>query len=299
MTLVIAHILTIGAAVLQGAIVPREPAVLRQNEASSAGSVASPPTPSRPTPSSPIPDGPSDAQRIAQAARLGSLLYTFDRAAWVSSDALTAAIPKSELRGADGYVVEQPDPRTLHVTYYRGAGAAAQAFFVADVRGGKVVSQEVLVRAAALTPAQALLVRAREVATQAVVARGSKPCTPLPFNSVVLPPQKDGLIAVYLLSAQKEAATFPMGGHYCVLVDRDGKVSTSRPYTLGCLPMTAPKLPPSATPVGFVVNHLLDPVPTEIHVFASYSLHMPVFVATPDKRVWRVKGSEITPSSAK
>ena len=137
------------------------------------------------------------------------------------------------------------------------------------------------------------------MAAQAAVARGYKPCTPLPFNSVVLPPQKDGLIAVYLLSAQKETATFPMGGHYRVLVDRDGRVVASRPYTLGCLAMTAPKLPPGATPVGFVVNHLLDPVPTEIHVFASYSLHMPVFVATPDKRVWRVKGSEITPSKPK
>jgi hypothetical protein len=48
-----------------------------------------------------------------------------------------------------------------------------------------------------------------------------------------------------------------------------------------------------------VVNRLLDPVPTEIHVFASYSLRMPVFVATPEKRVWEVQGSKITLSAAK
>ena len=49
-----------------------------------------------------------------------------------------------------------------------------------------------------------------------------------------------------------------------------------------------------ATPAGLVVNHLLDPVPTEIHVFASYSLQMPLFVATRDKRLWRVEGAAIS-----
>ncbi len=48
-----------------------------------------------------------------------------------------------------------------------------------------------------------------------------------------------------------------------------------------------------------MVTHLLDPVPTEIHVFASYNLRMPVFVATADKRVWKVQGSDITLSAAK
>jgi hypothetical protein len=61
--------------------------------------------------------------------------------------------------------------------------------------------------------------------------------------------------------------------------------------------MKVPKLPAGATPVGFMINNLLDPVPTELHVFASYSLGMPLYVATPDKRVWQVKRSDITLST--
>ncbi|PNB46563.1 hypothetical protein C1X73_34510 [Pseudomonas sp. FW305-130] len=58
--------------------------------------------------------------------------------------------------------------------------------------------------------------------------------------------------------------------------------------------MKPPKLPPGATAEGFMTTHLLDPVPTEIHVFTSYNLHMPLFVGTAPKTVWVVKGSSIT-----
>lgn len=250
-------------------------------------------------PAAAAPAAPSNEQRIAQSAGLGSLIYTFDRAAWVSTDALTAAIPKDRLTGVGGYVVEAADPKTLRVTYYTGNAATAQAFFHADVRDGKVVSKELLAQPVALTPGQTVLARAREIGAQRAVERAYKPCTPLPFNTVVLPARSDGVVAVYLLSAQQDAATYPMGGNYRVIVAADGQVLASRPYSVGCRNTPLPKLPKGATPVGIVVNHLLDPVPTELHVFASYSLRMPVYVATPDKRVWQVRGSEITLTTMK
>lgn len=221
-------------------------------------------TPPAPPAPGTVPSAPSNEQRIAEAASLGRLIYTFDRAAWVSSDALTATIPKDQLASVGGYVVEASDAQTLRVTYYRGSAAAAQAFFVADVR-----------------------------------ERSYKPCTPFPFNTVVVPSRKGGPVAVYLLSAQQDAGTYPMGGNYRVIVASDGRVLASRPYSVSCLSLTVPKLPAGAKPVGCMVTHLLDPVPTEIHVFASYNLRMPVFVATADKRVWKVQGSDITLSAAK
>lgn len=241
----------------------------------------------------------SNDELIAGAAGIGRLLYTFDRAAWVSSDALTAVIPREQLTGSGGYVVETLDARMLRVTYYRGSAAAAQAFFVADVREGKVTRHERLPRPVPLTAEQVILARAREAAATRAEELSYKPCTPLPFNTVVLPLVKDGPVAVYLMTAQQDVATFVMGGNYRIIVAPDGQVLTSRTYNVSCLNLTVPKLPAGATPVGFVVTHLLDPVPTEIHVFASYSLHMPVYVTTADKRVWLVQGSSITQSSVK
>ena len=246
-----------------------------------------------------VPSGPSDEQRIVEAGNIGRLIYTYDRAAWVSSDALTATIPKEQLTGIGGYVVEPSDAEALRVTYYRGSATAAKAFFVADVREGKVVGKELLATSAALTANQMLLARAREAAAVRSRERSYKPCTPLPFNTVVIPSRNGGPVAVYLLSAQQDAGTYPMGGNYRVIVAPNGAVLASRPYSVSCLNLTVPKLPSGAKPVGFMVSHLLDPVPTEIHVFASYNLRMPLFVATSDKRVWEVKGSKIALSPAK
>lgn len=245
------------------------------------------------------PDVPSDEQRIADAAGLGRLIHAFDQAAWVSSDALTTTVPKEQLVGLGGYVVEASEAQKLRVTYYRGEAAAAQAFFVTDVRGGKVVRQGLLATPVALSADQTVLAQAREVAATRARERSYRPCTPAPFNTVVVPSRRGGPVAVYLLSAQQDARTYPMGGNYRVVVAPDGAVLASRPYSVSCLNLTVPKLPAGAKPVGFMVNHLLDPVPTEMHVLASYNLRMPILVATPDKRVWEVKGSSITPSAAR
>lgn len=242
---------------------------------------------------------PTVEQRIAQASSIGGMLYAFDRAAWVSSDALTAAIPKERLGALGGYVVEAVDPQILRVTYYRGAVADAQAFFVADVRDGKVVRQDVLANPVPLTATQTVLARAREVAAKRAQERAYKPCTPLPFNTVVLPSRGAGPVAAYLLSAQQDAGSYPVGGHYRVIIGSDGKVLGSRPYSVSCLNMARPKLPAGAAPVGVMVNHLLDPAPTEIHVFTSYSMRMPVLVSTRDSRAWKVEGAKITPFDLK
>ena len=45
----------------------------------------------------------------------------------------------------------------------------------------------------------------------------------------------------------------------------------------------------------FFITGLIDPVPTEVHVFSSLALHLPVGVITPGPppRIWPVAGSEI------
>jgi hypothetical protein len=204
-----------------------------------------------------------------------------------------AVASKDQLTGVGGYLVEAPDTRTLRVTYYRGNGAAAQAFFVADVRGGKVVRKELLATPVSLSSDQAVLVRAREVAADSARERSYRSCTPAPFNTVVVPSRNGGPVAVYLLSAQKDVELYPVDGHYRVTVTTDGQVLESRPLSGECFNLPMPKLPNGAKPLGVLVDHLLDPVPTEMHVFASYNLRMPLFVRTAGGRFWEVRKSKI------
>ena len=108
------------------------------------------------------------------------------------------------------------------------------------------------------------------------------------MNSVVLPPRRpDEPIYVYLLTPQTDGNAVPFGGHYRATVGADGKVSEIRPFTNTCIAMPL-KPPKGPKPVALVITHLLDDVPTEIHVFSSYVAHMPVMVGTRDGRVWAV-----------
>jgi len=45
---------------------------------------------------------------------------------------------------------------------------------------------------------------------------------------------------------------------------------------------------------ALMITHLLDPIPTEAHVFWSIWAHKPLYVATPPNgTIWVVEGSKI------
>lgn len=239
-----------------------------------------------------------ERQAIARAAGLGSTIYAYDRAAWVATDALReadAALAES-LNG--GWVVEHAERGGLVVTFYRGEGDAAQAIFTANVENVKVTATHRLDTPVPLTTAQQHLAKARVAAAAEVTARGYAPCTPGPFNTVVLPIGKQGATLVYFLSAPTGTVN-PLGGHYLVIVAPGGTIAGSRPFSKSCINLMPPKLPRGATPVGMTVSSVLDPLPTEIHVYGSYAARMPLFVLAPDKRVWRVAGADIAPIAAR
>jgi hypothetical protein len=243
-------------------------------------------------------------QRVTSSSILGRLLYAFDRAAWVSSDSLIAVVPKDQLGRTGGYIVELTDPGTLRVTYFRGAVATAQSFFVAEVRNGGVIRKELLARPIPLTAAQTILARARDSAMSAATERNYRPCTAAPFNTVVMPPRDNGPVAVYLLSARLDTKSYPMGGNYRVTVGADGRAIDSRAYSKSCLNLPLPKTSAKSQPASLVMTHLLDTVPTELHVFASLSLRMTLIVAIADEgskemRLWSVRGGEIASVTGK
>ncbi|MDY0959722.1 hypothetical protein SOM26_13590 [Sphingomonas sp. CFBP8993] len=239
-------------------------------------------------------DQRSEQKRLSDAALYGVMIYAFDKAAWVSTDSLLEVMPRDQLGGLGGYVIEPIDRETLRATYYRGNAASAQAFFVADVRGGKVVRHEILPQPVPLTPTQMILARARDIARDEAAAKGYRPCTAAPFNTVVLPSVDNGPVTVYLLSAQVANTHYMIGGNYRIAIAPSGRIVNTRTFNTSCMNLALPDRSKNERVTGLVVNHLLDPVPTEIHVFASYSVLAPIFVLTPDKRVWQVRGRDIT-----
>ena len=236
--------------------------------------------------------------QLAEALARGKLLYEIDVAGWVSTDAMMAKAPEAAKWPIRGWLVE-PEPAVPHawnVVYYLqpgGEGADALPAFRARVENGKVTESAVVPEAERrlLSAAQMRMVRAIEVARKA----DYKPCTPARFNVTVVPPSSpEAPLEVYLLSAQTETKVFPIGGHYKLVFAPDGTLIARRPFMKSCLNMDARTMPAGAGAASLFVNHLLDPIPTEMHVLSSIQIGTPVFVGTRKKRTWAVTPQGIT-----
>ena len=235
---------------------------------------------------------PSAAEqgRIAWAEQRGQLLFEIDRAAWVTTDDLAARV--SDLRGAGirGWTVEH-DGSAYVVVYYVGEGEARAALYRGRVENNRVVSGEVFAAGSRppLTAVQHRIADARDAAAHL----DRRPCTQANFNVTVIPPETpDAPIDVYALTAQVQDV-YPFGGHFRMTVSPSGQILAQRAFTNSCLNMPRQQNG-RGRQAGVVVTHLLDPIPTEIHVFMSLSIGLPVFVGTanPD-RVWEVDGRHI------
>jgi len=176
----------------------------------------------------------------------------------------------------------------MAVTFYGEGDGGPRAIYRASVLGGRVVSRNVHLGAdrPALNPLQARMAAAR-AATDALAHRA---CSDQPFNVLVVPPPAVGApVDVYQISAPAGRGRFPLGGHFRSTVAADGSVSASRGFTNACVdiessPVTAGQQP---RPIG--VTHLLDPMPTEIHLLVAQLIGRPLLVATGEPhRVWLV-----------
>lgn len=233
---------------------------------------------------------PATAQSAEERAQLdwveerGWLLYEIDRAAWVGTDDMTAQMRDPATIGVRGYIVE-PEEGGYAVTFYGGPEAAPVTFYRGRVESRRVVSREIFPAEGRppLTPLQRRLVAAREIAAQL----DNQPCEGVGFNTVVVPPPDiDDPVDVYLLTPQLRAREWPLGGHYRATIGTDGTVTSGRRFATSCITLGGGELPGEQLEALFI-THLLDPLPTEIHVFTMWTSQLPIGVATagPD-RVW-------------
>lgn len=232
---------------------------------------------------------------IDLALARGRLIYAYDQAAWHGTDDMLAKIehPETKVRA---WIVDGPaDAPTL--IFFDQDRDDPHAVYVAQFRDGKLTSGRVLGPGddRTLSPARKAMITARARALEAWQAAKPLYCSDKHPNTVVLPPERPGgPFLVYVMTPQTETGSYPFGGHFRVEVGADGTVGASRSFTNSCLSI------PVSDKDGFVtVTYLLDPVPTEIHVFTAMATQRGVVVVTGADRLWAIDGGTITPIAVK
>lgn len=227
-------------------------------------------------------------------------MYLFDRAAWLTSDDLVSRLPKDRHAEIGGWVVT-PTGGGVHVDYFGQDAASDRVVYSADVIQGVVRNPAVhrAAKAPTLSGPTLQMARAKQIAAAEMAGRKDwQPCANVRFNTVVLPPDKDGTVPVYFLTPQTKAGAYPFGGHYRIDISRHGKVTDSRTFTKSCLTLGKPPTSSGNRTAALVVTHNLDAQPTEIHVFQQLHVGVPLLVATGRKTIWRVERGQINDFSA-
>jgi hypothetical protein len=234
----------------------------------------------------------AEAALLQQALDRGRLIYAYDQAAWHGTDDLVAKLPDYQSR-VGGWIVDGP-AEAPELVFFDKAGT--RPVYVARFRDGELVSSQVFgADAGELSASRRKLIAAREAALAALGKSKVKRCSKAAMNSVVLPPAAPGEpTLVYFLEPQRVMDAIPFGGHYLFPVDPSGRVGAMRRFTKTCIEISRVSVGNEGEElVSLLITHLLDRVPTEIHVFSSLAARLPVWVGTRDGRIWQVDGTAI------
>jgi hypothetical protein len=240
---------------------------------------------------------PSIPQELAAAAaeseRLGELIYRHDQAAWLATDAALTLKEFKKDKRVRGWIVEEGE-QGLEVSFVGAPGdAPPDALYRALISTNGMLSGPIdtLDPPQPLTPTELAIFNARKVALATPLELCAKK-----YNTVVFPGVhgEETTWAVYLLPGTTDAAEVPAGGNYRVDVAFDGsRVVSTRPFTKACVNLR--KESEGGTEVaGLMLTHLLDPAPTEIHVFLSLLHKVPLWVLTTQNQyLWRVERGKV------
>jgi hypothetical protein len=228
------------------------------------------------------------------AVARGRTLGAIARGGQIGTQDMLARVPDPDGAGIAGWIAE-PEGNSVAVTFYALGenGAPPVAVYRASVLGPRVMARETFLAPESrppLTPLQQRMAAARRVAE----GTEHRSCGQ-EFNYFVVPPTvPDGPIDVYQMSPQTARGHFPLGGHFRTRVNADGSIAETRGFTNACLDVAVVDPAPGAQPEPIAVTHLLDPLPTEIHVFlAIWTRHPLVVVAGDPQRLFAVTEDRI------
>lgn len=236
------------------------------------------------------------ASALLDAEATGRAIYLHDQAAAVASDAvleLKAFRQDGKQGRLGGWITEQRDEGIV-VTFLSSDAEPLARYRVTVGSEGRVSGEvEALAKPATLTDYERGAARARTTAAAAKF----EPCS-RSYNTVVLPDTREGggWIA-YLLPGTTKQGVVPIGGSYRLDVDASGQtVFRQRPFTRTCIALEGPRGRKDMESVAMMITHLLDPRPTEVHVFWSLWARQPMFVATSEGN-WLIEDGRITLTS--
>lgn len=271
-----------------------EPAPATAEQAAPPPADAAPtpaPTPAPPPVPTPLPSRPPlimppEPLTRAQLAELdaavvrGRLLGAIARAGQMGTQDMLSRVSNPDGAGITGWIAEAEGNGSM-VTFYADAPTGPVVVYRVNILGSRVVSRDVFPAAPRppLNPLEARMAAARA----ATAGLDHHVCGGDDFNVFVVPPlTADGPIDVYQISPQTQRGHFPLGGHFKTSVAPDGTVSASRGYTNACLDTAAAPPVAGVRAAPITITHLLDPLPTEIHVFLSIWTGHPLIVVAGD-----------------
>lgn len=225
---------------------------------------------------------------VTRAEFLGRQLHLHDRAAWLATDAMLANPRMRTLRDRIRGWLTEPSAHGIRVIFIDD-GAEPRRLFQIDVDESERLTEPTIEAPEPLGPDLLAQLRARKL----VLAQSFMRCA-REYNAVILP-STDGL-RVYLMPAFARRNVYPLGGYHLFETDAAGtKILSSRKFTNGCIELdeTAKDAPPRKD--GFkamgtmMFTHLLDPQPSEVHVFVSLYASQPFMLATTENEMlWEV-----------
>jgi hypothetical protein len=231
---------------------------------------------------------------LRKAEAVGLAMYRHDHAAAVATDALAAIGLTKPDKGVRGWITEEQGNGIL-VTFVSGDANQPQALYRVSVSEKGEVSgppQELKVPET-LTGLESAAAAARSFAVKYPLQRCADQ-----YNTVVLPADSSASPnwVVYLLPATTDSLRIPLGGAHRLELDATGQhLIGERAFTRSCVVLGDPKGDTKRRPVGLFATHLMDPVPTEIHVFWNLWSGMQLDIATiSNGTVWDILKGKIS-----
>lgn len=222
------------------------------------------------------------AEQLAQATDLGREIHRRDMFAWWATDAALARLQVGDTAQWRGWVLDADDPSIVH--FVAEVDGALQTGLLVTCDGTGAQGCEVEVPSSPSPLSDRNLAQLRAV----TVAKDHPEFVPTSdrYNHVVIPAD-DSRWWVYLLAATTDPNLVMLGRHYRFLVSADGaRVVEMRAFTESAMVLDRREAPNDAA--TFVVSHLLDDTPTEVHVWAALNYLTPIGVVTRSGDSWMI-----------
>jgi hypothetical protein len=224
-------------------------------------------------PAKPVPEALRPA--VSEAEAWGTRIYLHDRAAWLATDAMFESRRGEALKPRLGGWVTEDTTDGVRVIFV-SKGATPVRLYEQEMRRDERLGKGVFESPEPLTAEHLAQIRARATAG----ATDFEPACAQRYNAVTLR-DGDGW-RVYLMPGFSQQGVIPYGGYHLVKVTATGtEVVAQRAFSRGCLDIDdGSKDEGRGRPVFSMVTHVLDPTPTEVHVFTSFHMRVPTMVMT-------------------